>query len=88
MQYTNGVWYSICNPVAPNMLNIADELAEPETNFTLSYDADANSIRVYLGGSLTSDWEYDPATRVVHLTEKPTTEPSVDIEYDILNTCE
>lgn len=88
VNFTGGTWYSICDDVPTSLLKLADVMAEPETNFTLSYDPVEESIQVVLNGGVTTAWTFDRINRVLHLSKTPTSSGEVEISYDILNTCE
>lgn len=87
VDYTGGVWYSICEDVPESLLKIAPLLAQANRDYELQHPAVPESITVTINGQLSTDWEYDSIKNIVHLEEAPATTGELVIAYDILNTC-
>ena len=76
-----GVVIDICDTDwSPGVTDATNSL-DPYESITLTHEAEADSIRVFIDGALNHDWYYESSTNTVHFTVIPTSGQLVEVGY-------
>ena len=76
-----GVVVDICSEDWSAGVTDATHSIEPYENLTLTHKAEADSIRVFINGSLNHDWYYAESDNTVYFTTLPSAGQLVEIGY-------
>lgn len=76
-----GVIVDICDTNWAPGVTDATHSIEPYENLQLTHDAEPDSIRVFINGSLNSDWYYQESDNTVYFTVIPSAGHLVEIGY-------
>ena len=76
-----GVVVDICDTDWSPGVTDATHSIEPYEHLKLTHDAEPDSIRVFIDGSLNSDWFYQESDNTVYFTVIPTAGQLVEIGY-------
>lgn len=76
-----GVVVDICDTDWSHGVTDATHSIEPYEELILTHKAEADSIRVFINGSLNHDWYYAETTNTVHFTITPSAGQLVEIGY-------
>jgi hypothetical protein len=81
-----GTIVDICDDDWSPGVTDATHSIEPYENLTLTHKAEPDSIRIFINGSLNSDWYYQESNNTVYFTTIPSAGQLVEIGYRYIQT--